>query len=58
MRINSVKLLWIWTGGSGGDVVYKIYYLELQWPSCSAERNHLCNFVRGHYGEHCGSGDV
>ena len=29
-----------------------ISYLELCWPSCSAEQNHLCNFGRGHYGEH------
>ena len=27
-------------------------YLELWQPSCSAEPNHLCNFGRGHYGEH------
>ena len=25
-----------------------ISYLELWWPSCSAERNHLCNFGRGY----------
>ena len=24
-----------------------ISYLELWWPFCSAERNHLCNFVEG-----------
>ena len=23
-------------------------YLELWWPFCSAERNHLCNFNRGY----------
>ena len=28
----------IWASGSG-DVVYKISYLELRLPSCSAERN-------------------
>ena len=38
--------------GSGGDVVCKSSYLELWWPSCSAERNNLCNFGRGHYEEH------
>ena len=27
-------------------------YLELYWPSFSVERNHLCNFERGHHGEH------
>ena len=29
-----------------------ISYLELWWPSCSAEQNHLGNFGRGHYKEH------
>ena len=29
-----------------------ISYLQLLWPFCSAERNHLLNFGRGHYGEH------
>ena len=38
--------------GSGGDVVYNISYLELWQPICSAELNHLCNFGRGHCGEH------
>ena len=28
-----------------------ISYLELWRPFCSAERNHLCNFGRGHYEE-------
>ena len=45
-RNNSVKLFWIWTNGSG------ISYLELWQPSCSVEQNHLCNFERGHHGEH------
>ena len=44
-----------------------ISYLELWQPFRSAERNHLCNFSRGHYGVHSceiiliwtsGSGDV
>ena len=26
-----------------------ISYLELWWPFCSAERNHLCNFGRGYH---------
>ena len=26
-----------------------ISYLELRWPFCLTERNHLCNFGRGHY---------
>ena len=42
-----MKLFSIWTSGSG-DVVLKISYLELWWPSCSADQNHLCNFGRGH----------
>ena len=30
-------------------------YLELWWPSYSTEQNLLCNFGKGHYGEHsCG----
>ena len=29
-----------------------ISYLELWWPSCSWELNHLGNFGRGHYEEH------
>ena len=29
-----------------------ISYLQLWWPFCSAEPNHLCNFSIGHYGEH------
>ena len=42
-------------------------YLQLGWPFCSVEQNHLCNFGRGHYEEHScklfkiwttGSGDV
>ena len=51
MRNNSVKLFKIWVSGSGGDVVLKIFYLELWWPFCSVDRNHLCNFERGHHGE-------
>ena len=29
-----------------------VSYLELWRPSCSVEKNHLCNFGRGHHGEH------
>ena len=49
MRNNSVKLFWIWASGSGGDIVKKISYLELCWPSCSVEQNHLYNCERGHH---------
>ena len=28
-----------------------ISYLELWWPFCSVEPNHLCNFGKGHYEE-------
>ena len=28
-----------------------ISYLELWWPICSVERNHLCNFGRGYQEE-------
>ena len=28
-----------------------IFYLELWWPFCSAEPNHLCNFGRGYHEE-------
>ena len=47
-----MNLFLIWTCGPGGDVDYNISYLELWQPSCSVERNHICNFCRGHYGEH------
>ena len=30
-----------------------ISYLELWWSSCSPEQNHLNNFGKGHYDEHC-----
>ena len=52
MRNNSVNLFLIWASGSEGDVVTKISYLKLWWPSCSVEWNHLCNFEREHHGEH------
>ena len=29
-----------------------ISYLELWWPLCPAEWNHLCKFGRGHHEEH------
>ena len=51
MRRNSVKIFGIWVSGSG-DVVKNISYLELWQPSCSMERNHLCNFERGQHEEH------
>ena len=39
---------------SGSDVVYKISYLELWWPSCSVDWNHLCNIGRRHHeGQPC-----
>ena len=28
-----------------------ISYLELWWPICLAEQNHLCNFCRRHHKE-------
>ena len=35
------------------EMSFKIFlYLELWQPSCSVERVHLCNFERGHHGEH------
>ena len=52
MRNNSVNLFRIWASGSGEDVVLKSSYLELWPPFCSVEQNHLCNFERGHHGEH------
>ena len=27
-------------------------YLDLCWPNCLAEQNHLCNFCRRHHQEH------
>ena len=36
-----------------------ISYLELLRPFCLVEQNHLCNFERGHYGEHsCEEGKI
>ena len=29
----------------------EISYLDLWWPFCPAERNHLCDFGKGHYDE-------
>ena len=29
----------------------KGYLFHLWWPFCSAERNHLCHYGRGHYRE-------
>ena len=52
MRINSVKLFWIWVSGSREDVVLKNSYLELWRPSCSVDQNHLCSFEREHHGKH------
>ena len=49
-RKNSVNLFGFWASGS--DVVKKISYLELWQPSFSVEQNHLCNYERGHHGEH------
>ena len=46
-----MNLFQIWASGSG-DVLSKISYLELWWPSWSVEQNHLCNFEKGHHGEH------
>ena len=35
------------------EVLFKdISYLELWWPFCSAEWNHLCNFGKRQIGEH------
>ena len=31
-----------------------ISYLDLWWPLCLAERNHLCNFGRRHHEEQFG----
>ena len=47
-----MKLVSIWTSESGGDVVLKIYLLELCHSSCAIEWNHLCNSERGHHVEH------
>ena len=44
----------IWTSGSG-DVSLNRSYLELWWPSCSAEQKDLGKFNRGPKEEHlCG----
>ena len=48
MRNNPVKLFWIWTSGSGGNVVKRHF---LSRALCSVEQNHLCNFGRRHHEE-------
>ena len=52
MRNNLVILFRIWASGLGGNVILNISYLEPWRPSCSVEQNHLCNFEKGHHGEH------
>ena len=42
-------LFWIWTSGSGRDA---LFYLQLWWPSCVAEQNHLGNLCCRYYEEH------
>ena len=43
----------MWSYIKFGPVVQEdISYLKLWRPFCSAEWNHLCNFERGHHGEH------
>ena len=44
-----MKIVCIWTSGSGGDVAKNVSYLELVWLSCSFELHHFNNFGRGHY---------
>ena len=54
MRNNSVNKFWFWTSGSRGYAFKRYFYLELWWPFCSAERNHMCNFGRRHhYEQYC-----
>ena len=51
MRNNSMKLFWIWTSGSGGNVI-KIHYLSRALAApFSMERNYLRNFGRRHHKE-------
>ena len=52
MGIISLKLFLNSDQWFRNDVVYKISYLELWLPLHSTEQNPLCNFGRGHYGEH------
>ena len=48
MRNSSVTLFEF--GPVVQEMLFKdISYLELWWPSCSAEGNHLGNFGKGHY---------
>ena len=51
MRNNSVKLFWIWTRGSGGNVLERHFFLEFWQPLCLVEQNHLCKFGRRHHEE-------
>ena len=45
MRNNSLNLFWIWASAS--QMWFKRFLI---WSS--VEWNHLCNFERGHHGEH------
>ena len=51
MRDNSENLFRIRASVSGDNVVLKISNLELWRPTCSVDKNHFCNFGRGHYEE-------
>ena len=33
--------------------VLRFFYFWLWQPFCLTEQNHLCNFGKRHYGEHC-----
>ena len=46
-----MKLYEIWTVVQEEMSFKNISYLELWWPLCSVERNHLCHFSRGYQEE-------
>ena len=51
MRNYFVKLFWIWTSGSEGNVIKRHFLNRALAALCSVERNHLCNFGRRHHEE-------
>ena len=52
MRINSVELFLNLDQWFRRRCCLRFLTYEFWRSSCSAEQNHLCNFGRGHYGEH------
>ena len=56
---NSVKLFFKFESVVQEEMPFKdISYLELWWPLCLAERNHLCIYVSGRHEERFSENDL